>query len=253
MNVRLLNLLGFLMLTLVPLHASGQPLQSHMIAVEVHGILWDQHEMTIAEVGRFANATGFQSAAEKAGGGTTYELGFVKKSGWTWRTPYGVPAGQNEPAVHINASEAQAICRFYGKRLPSDSEWVAAAYLEQRDQPPAGFQKGQRYIYPNGSSPKGSHCLSDACGPYKGLAPKGSLTRGEGHVAVGTTQAGVNGLFDMGGNVWEWTSSKVGDQRITRGASWWYGPDQQMQTNVASKPEDTVVVYIGFRCVRDKG
>jgi formylglycine-generating enzyme len=71
-------------------------------------------------------------------------------------------------------------------------------------------------------------------------------------VAAGTTQAGVNGLLDMGGNVWEWTSTKTSGQRITRGASWWYGPDQQLESNVATKPEDTVVVYIGLRCVRDQ-
>ncbi len=208
--------------------------------------------MTIGEVKRFATATGFQSAAEKAGGGTSYELGFVQKPGWIWLTPYGVYAGDNEPAVHLNASEAQTICAYFGKRLPTDQEWVEAAYLEQRQSPPSGFQKGQRYPYPNGSSPKGSHCLSNACGNYKGLAPAGTLLRGNGHVAVASTQLGVNGLYDMGGNVWEWTSTKVNRERITRGASWWYGPEQQMEGNVATKPENTVVVYIGFRCVRNK-
>ena len=38
------------------------------------------------------------------------------------------------------------------------------------------------------------------------LAPAGRLTRGLGHVAAGTTVPGVNGLFDMGGNVWEWVA-----------------------------------------------
>jgi len=252
MNIRTINKLCIFTLSLLAFHAYGQSAKSNIPAVEIKGILWDQHEMTIGEVKRFASATGFQSAAEKAGGGTSYELGFVKKSGWTWRTPYGVPASDNEPAVHLNAFEAQSICQYFGKRLPSDKEWVEAAHLEQRQSPPTGFQKGQRYPYPNGSSPKGSHCLSSACGNYKGLAPAGSLTRGDGHVTAGTTQPGVNGLLDMGGNVWEWTSTRSGGQRITRGASWWYGPDQQLESNVATKPEETVVVYIGLRCVRDQ-
>ncbi len=240
----------FSFLTLI-INAEAQPVKSTIPSLEVHGLLWDQHEMTIGEVKRYAAATGFQSAAERAGGGTSYELGFVKKPGWSWRTPYGVPAGDNEPAVHINAFEAQSICEFFGKRLPTDKEWVEAAFLEQRKAPPAGFVRGQRYPYPNGSTPKGSHCLSSACGNYKGLAPTGSLLRGDGHVAAGTTQPGVNGLSDMGGNVWEWTSTKVNSERITRGASWWYGPEQQMESNVSTKPENTVVVYIGFRCVRN--
>ncbi len=240
----------FSLLTFI-FHVHAQPLKSTIPNLEVHGILWDQHEMTIGEVKRYAAATGFQSAAEKAGGGTSYELGFVKKSGWTWRTPYGVVAGDNEPAVHLNAFEAQAICEFFGKRLPTNKEWVEAAFLEQRKAPPAGFVRGQRYPYPNGSAPKGSHCLSSACGNYKGLAPAGSLLRGDGHVAAGTTQPGVNGLLDMGGNVWEWTSTKVNSERITRGASWWYGPEQQMEGNVATKPENASAVCSGFRCVRN--
>lgn len=252
MNIRITNNLFILTLLILALNAHGQSVQSNIPSLNINGVLWDQHEMTIGEVKRFVNAAGFQSSAEKAGGGTSYELGFVKKPGWTWRTPYGVSAGDNEPAVHLNAMEAQSICQFYGKRLPTDQEWVEAAYLEQRTAPPAGFQKGQRYPYPNGISPKGSHCLSSSCGNYKGLAPTGSLNRGNGHVTAGTTQAGVNGLLDMGGNVWEWTSTKAGSQRITRGASWWYGPDQQLESNVASKPEDTVVVYIGLRCVRNQ-
>lgn len=251
MNILTISKICILSFLTFSFHVHAQPVKSTIPSLEVYGILWDQHEMTIGEVKRYAAATGFQSAAEKAGGGTSYELGFVKKPGWTWRTPYGVAAGDNEPAVHLNAFEAQAICEFFGKRLPTDKEWVEAAFVEQRKAPPAGFQRGQRYPYPNGSNPKGSHCLSSACGNYKGLAPPGSLLRGDGHVAAGTTQPGVNGLSDMGGNVWEWTSTKVNSERITRGASWWYGPEQQMEGNVATKPENTVVVYIGFRCVRN--
>ena len=43
------------------------------------------------------------------------------------------------------------------------------------------------------------------------------LDRGLGHAKVGTTRAGVNGLFDMGANVWEWV--ETGDERSkgTRG------------------------------------
>lgn len=217
--------------------------------VRVGGLLWDQHEMTIGEVKRFAKATGFVSQAEKNGGGTVYELGFVKKSGWNWKTPYGVPANDREPAVHLTAAEAEGICRFFGKRLPSDEEWLSAAFVEQRANPPVGFVAGKRYPYPNGDSAKGSHCLDGECGNYQGVAPAGSLLRGKGHVLTATTQPGVNGLFDMGGNVWEWTSTPVGTERVTRGASWWYGADQQRADNRATKPDNTIVVYIGFRCV----
>jgi formylglycine-generating enzyme required for sulfatase activity len=206
--------------------------------------------MTIADVKTFSNSTGFISQAEKNGGGLSYESGFIKKPGWTWKTPYGVLAKDAEPAVHLNQSEATSVCRYFGKRLPTDGEWTAAAFVEQRANPPAGFVKGQRYPFPGGSTAAVSHCLS-GCGDYKGLAPVGALNRGTGHVTSSTTKAGVNGLLDMGGNVWEWTSTERNGGYITRGASWWYGPDRQQEADVESKLGDIAVVYIGFRCVAD--
>ena len=246
------RLLGFGIASLAlvsPLQAFAKA-EPNIPIVRISGLQWDQHEMTIGEVKRFASQAGFVSQAEKNGGGTVYELGFVQKPGWTWKTPFGVSAQDREPAVHLNALEAEQICRFFGKRLPTDEEWVSAAFVEQRANPPAPFVNGKRYRFPNGDSAKGSHCLDGECGNYRGLAPKGSLLRGTGHVLTGTTEPGVNGLFDMGANAWEWTSTAVGNERVTRGASWWYGADQQRESNRASKPLDVSVVYIGFRCVK---
>lgn len=214
--------------------------------VQIGNLIWDQTEMNIADVKAFASSTGFVSAAEKKGGGLSYEAGFVQKPGWTWKAPYGVPAKDAEPAAHLNQKEAEAICRYYGKRLPTDAEWTSAAFLEQRASPPVGYVKFQRYPYPGGSTPAVSHCLS-GCGDYKGLAPAGALNRGTGHVITGSTKPGVNGLFDMGGNVWEWTATERNGGYITRGASWWYGPERQQESDVESKPGDIAVVYIGFR------
>ena len=230
-----------------PSSAVGAP-ASTIPVVKVGNLSWDQTEMTVADVKTFASSTGFISQAEKNGGGLSYEAGFVKKPGWTWKMPYGVAAKDQEPAVHLNQKEAETICRFYGKRLPTDAEWVSAAFLEQRANPPVGYLKDQRYPFPGGSSPDVSHCLN-GCGDYKGLAPAGALNRGTGHVATSTTKPGVNGLFDMGGNVWEWTASERNGGYITRGASWWYGPERQRESDVESKSGDIAVVYIGFRCV----
>lgn len=230
-----------------PVQSQEKPI-SFIPVIKIGDLNWDQSEMTVGAVKFFAKATGFMSEAEKNGGGLSYESGFVKKPGWTWRSPYGVLAGDQEPAVHLNQKEAESICRFFGKRLPTDAEWTSAAFLEQRSNPPSGFTRNLRYPFPGGASPEVSHCLS-ACGDYKGLAPVGTLNRGTGHVTVGTTKPGVNGLFDMGGNVWEWTSTPRSGGYITRGASWWYGPERQKEADVESKPGDIAVVYIGFRCV----
>ena len=215
----------------------------------VHGLWWDAHEVTIGQVRAIAKATGFVSQAERDGGGQVYEAGWATKPGWTWRTPFGAPARDDEPATHLSFDEASWLCQQRGMRLPTDEEWVKAAYLEQRQPAPQGWITGKTYAYPRGDSPAGSQCL-DGCGSQPGVAPKGALWRGSGHVPVMTTPAGVNGLWDMGGNVWEWVDTGSGDERITRGSSWWYGPERQLQTDVATKPRHARVVYIGFRCVK---
>jgi len=250
LNTFKVSIWSILLSLILPTFATDMS-KSSISNVQVGHLLWDQSEMTIKDVQIFATATGFISQAEKNGGGLSYEAGFVKKPGWNWKTPYGVTANDQEPAVHLNQNEAEKICRYFGKRLPTDDEWTSAAFLEQRLNPPTGFIKGQRYPYPGGSNPWNAHCLS-GCGNYQGLAPTGALNRGTGHVLTKTTKPGVNGLFDMGGNVWEWTSTQRNGGYITRGASWWYGPERQQESDVESKSGDIAVVYIGFRCVADK-
>ena len=159
----------------------------------------DRTEVTIGQFRAYVRATGTVTAAERAGGGQTYEGGWEQRRGWTWAAPYGSPGADDEPAVHITHGEAQAYCSWAGKRLPTDAEWGEAAYLEQRANPPAPFVRGQRYPYPTGNIPQGANCLGD-CGPVKAV-PHAQTSRGQGHARVGTTVAGVNGLHDMGGNV----------------------------------------------------
>lgn len=209
----------------------------------------DRTEVSIGAFERFAKATGFVSQAERAGGGMTFESGWEKRAGWTWRTPFGKPASPNEPAVHITQPEATAYCAWAGKRLPTDAEWGEAAYTERRELPTDGFVRGKTYAFSTGDSPEGANCLVD-CGNVKTVA-NASTSRGKGHSEVGITRRGVNGLFDMGGNAWEWVAAEANREPRTRGGSWWYGASQMRDAHVLSKPADTAVVYIGFRCARD--
>lgn len=215
-------------------------------------------ETSIGQFRRYVAATGTVTRAEKAGGGEVYEAGWTRKPGWTWRTPFGGnrPAADDEPAVHVTYDEAQAFCRWSGGRLPTDAEWLAAAYTEHRATPPAPFQRGRTYPFPTGDTPAGAQCLDD-CGPAAGeraINHGARLLRGDGHARVTTTPAGVNGLHDMGGNVWEWVDEPRGAageaERRTRGGSWWYGQEQMRARHLQGKPGTTAVVYIGFRCVR---
>lgn len=216
-------------------------------------------ETTIGQFRRFIETTGMRTLAERQGGGSVFEAGWTQKRGWTWAFPYGPqyrPA-DDEPVAHVTYDEAQAFCHWAGGRLPTDSQWRDAAYREQREKPPAPFNRGQRYPFPTGESPTGAQCL-DECGgasAARSVRHGAALSRGIGHARTSQTPPGVNGLHDMGANLWEWVDEPQGlsgnAERLTRGGSWWYGAGPMRESHLQSKPGDTTVIYIGFRCVRE--
>ena len=236
---RLLAILIMLIIVTQPVLAAGK-------------VMIDRTEVTIGAFAEYANATGVITRAEKSGG-MVFEAGWFTKSGWNWRSPYGVKGVPDEPAVHISYDEAAAYCQWRGGRLPTRDEWIRNAYTERRAAPPSPFVTGRTYPYPTGDSPDGANCLGD-CGNATGN-PVGKadysqfLMRGYGHAAAGSTKAGVNGLYDMGANVWEWATLGNGQHQATMGGSWWYGSAQMAADYGATKPRDMAVVYIGFRCI----
>ena len=240
-------------------HADSQRVPTTGIDwVALEGFSIARTETTIGQFRRFVEATGLLTRAERLGGGQVYEAGWVTKPGWSWASPYGQQyiAHDDEPAAHVTFDEAQAFCRWAGGQLPTDAQWRAAAYREQRNPAPVPFITGRVYPFPSGDSPAGAQCLDD-CGANAALraVPHGAaLTRGRGHARTSQTPAGVNGLHDMGGNLWEWVDDPPGAggnaERLTRGGSWWYGSDPMRAGHRQSKPGDTSVIYIGFRCAR---
>lgn len=211
----------------------------------------DSTEVSISDFQEFVEQTGLVTKAE-SNGGMVFENGWVIKPEWNWKTPYGEQSHPDEPAVHITYDEAQAYCKWKGKRLPTRGEWINYAYTEHRPSHPE-YEKGITYSYPTGDSPEGANCLN-ACGNPKGnpdskkdFSPM--LMRGHGHARVGTTKQGINGLYDMGANVWEWALiSPEAQIQATMGGSWWYGSEQMQADYGATKARDMAAVYIGFRC-----
>jgi hypothetical protein len=114
-----------------------------------------------------------------------------------------------------------AYCDWRGQRLPNRDEWIRAGYTELRADPPASFQRGMTYEFPTGNSPEGANCLAECGADLRPIAGKRDysryLDRGFGHAPAGQTKAGVNGLFDMGRNVWEWAVMGNGSSQATMG------------------------------------
>ena len=228
------TLLGLLLFTSVTRAQVGDKVALPNFAI-------DRTEVTIGQFERYARATGTITRAEKEGGGFEFGSGWERRPGWSWRKPDGQTTSTDMPAVHLDFAEAQAYCRWAGGRLPTGAEWQTAGFTELRELPPAPWQKGRTYPWATGESSQGAN-TSDA-DPWPRAAP------------AGATKQGVNGLYDMGANVWEWTIDSPdgkGRERRTVGGSWWYSAFNMKADVQAFKPADFYAVYIGFRCVYER-
>jgi formylglycine-generating enzyme required for sulfatase activity len=201
--------------------------------VPLGGFAIDRTEVTVAAFRAFLAETSRISEAEREGGGFEYAGGWVRRPGWAYATPQGKPAADDEPAAHVTWEEARAFCAHRGGRLPSFAEWRQAAYTEMREAPTDGFEKGRTYAYPVGD------------------APEGMNNNRRSHVVTGSTKRGVNGLHDMGANLWEWVADRRGPEALTAGGSWWYGPEQAKASGAQWKAAGFYALYIGFRCAYD--
>ena len=194
--------------------------------VDVDGFWMDDHPVTVAEFRRFVKATRYVTVAERAPDPAQYpdadpallrpgSLVFHATDGpvdlrdvsqwWQyapgaqWRHPRGPGsslAGLNDhPVTHVAAEDAEAYAAWAGKELPTEAEWEFAARggLER-----AVFCWGDEF------APRGVLMANT----WRGQFPWQHLGTGgwEWTSPVGSFPANGYGLFDMAGNVWEWTS-----------------------------------------------
>lgn len=145
------------------------------------------------------------------------------------------PERGNHPVNCVSYHQAEAYCRFKNARLPTEFEWEFAA---------SGGPLGLKYPW-GSDSPEGHVCWKQAntC-PVKSYPP------------------GAYGLYDMSGNVWEWTSSDFGPypfppvpapddsvKKVYRGGSWSRRFEKWMHLGLRNrfKPEQSGS-HLGFRC-----
>ena len=187
---------------------------------------------------------------------------FAKDGGHWWRGNYAhwvqVPS---HPAVYINWDDAQAFCQWLtarerreGKlsavqnyRLPTDAEWSMAVGLPiETGTTPSEKSSKIRNVYPWGKQwPPPKDAGNYQWSSFKGTSPVGSFA------------ANQFGLFDLGGNVWEWCEDWFGtsqQSRVLRGASWDDRISGDLLSSYRSCREPHLHSFemsqrIGFRCV----
>jgi len=171
---------------------------------------------------------------------------------WQWES-VDLSQHSDRPVIGVSWFDAEAYCRWRGKRLPTEAEWEKAArgtdgrLFPWGNQSPrealANFGLGARFSYSQVLTPVERY--EQGCSPY--------------------------GLSQMAGNVGEWVADwygsayyetglrrnpsgpELGSFRVVRGGSWSDLPKYLLTYGRFKLPPDTRNSYTGFRCARDGG
>jgi hypothetical protein len=152
---------------------------------------------------------------------------------------YGARAKADHPVNCVTWHDADRYCRAQGRRLPTEAEWEWAA---------RGRLKA--LTYPWGSAPPAERACWDGSGSTLGKGGRNETC------ATGAFPAGdsPDGLHDLGGNVREWTSSKVGRDRVVRGGSWGDSLPSFLAAGFRGmNASDERFEITGFRCAATPG
>lgn len=235
-----------------PVYPEEQP--SQRLNVDT---FWIQiHEVTNAQFAEFVDQTGYITEAEQgisagfegAGSAVFNHPGSDGQDASTWvLNPTANWRSEltrsNAPVVHITKKDAEAYATWAGGRLPSEIEWEYAAQLglpDPEDQSSGAYSEEG----PRANTWQGIFPITDSGEDgFRGIAD------------IGCFEPDELGLYDMIGNVWEWTDTPYGAATHTiKGGSFLCADNFCRRYRPAARQpqeSDFSSNHIGFRIVRD--
>jgi len=159
------------------------------------------------------------------------------------------PGYENHPMTMVSWFGARGYCEYYGGRLPNEIEWEKAARGE--DNRP--FPWGDEIAWGNANYYSSKDPFEDMSSYGSRTSPVGFYNGGTYDGFVTIDSASPYGLYDMAGNVWQWTGDvyKGMHYRFMRGGSKdTYTMDLRIWVRNNATPK-YVSPGVGFRCVRE--
>jgi formylglycine-generating enzyme required for sulfatase activity len=207
-----------------------------------------RHEVTNGEFAAFVAATRHVTDPERRGAGYVWTDRWREVSGADWRHPQGSKSSIKGLARHlvaqVSARDAAAYCAWRGLRLPTEEEWEFAARGVDGRHYPWGNESPRQSGARRANFGAEECCAPDASDGFLRTAPVESYPRG----------VSPFGLYDMAGNVWEWTSSAYaarGGEIVIRGGGWGNNPYCLRVSYRHGNPPDIGLDMVGFRCAGD--
>ena len=239
------------------------PEEAPTLALQVERFWIQNHEVTNDQFAAFVADTGYVTDAEQGildgregagsavfqhpGASDTVSAPWTLEADASWQAPDGgtrsIAGREHMPVVHVSKRDAEAYATWAGGRLPSEIEWEYAASLGLPD-PDTATSGAYGDGGPRANTWQGIFPVADmGSDGFRGAAP------------VGCFEADRIGLYDMIGNVWEWTDTPYGARTHTiKGGSYLCADNFCRRYRPAARqPQETDFSssHIGFRIVRD--
>ena len=286
-------------------HHYPEEAPAHQVAVD--GFWIDTHAVTNAQFARFVDATGYVTLAERpadpadypgadpallapssvvflqaarpGGPAQSFQLVVVRarrRLAAPLRAAVSIEGSDDHPVVHVAFEDALAYAQWAGKALPTEAEWEFAARGGLDGAEFAGAMSSRRAASYMANTWQGEFpCQNLAADGYAQVAP------------VGSFPPNGYGLYDMAGNVWEWTTDWYQEHRdiqqhacctlrksarrqrraklrsrasrrsrfprkVMKGGSYLCAPNYCRRYRPAARmaqPIDTSTCHLGFRCI----